>query len=225
MNAITAFALLSLVLTVTPGPDSLLVLRSSLQAGRRAGIRVAAGATSGSLFWGICSAAGLTAVMAASVQAFRAVQLAGAAYLAFQGIRGWRAAKSPSDGSPSDGSSGIHLGLGRRRSRPARPARAARRGRAGPRPGQHPRRGHAPRRRRRHPAHAAPPRTRHQRPRPGPPGCLGNLSRPAPHPRRRRRSRPRPAPLTRSGPCRQDGGSQRNPADRERGRTPGSWIV
>jgi len=103
MNAITAFALLSLVLTVTPGPDSLLVLRSSLQAGRRAGIRVAAGAISGSLFWGICSAAGLTAVMAASAQAFRAVQLAGAAYLAFQGIRGWRAAKSPSDGSPSDG--------------------------------------------------------------------------------------------------------------------------
>ena len=98
MNAITAFALLSLVLTVTPGPDSLLVLRSSLRAGRRTGIRVAAGATSGSLFWGICSAAGLTAVMAASAQAFRAVQLAGAAYLGFQGIRGWRGAKSSSGG-------------------------------------------------------------------------------------------------------------------------------
>lgn len=98
MNAITAFALLSLVLTVTPGPDSLLVLRSSLRAGRRTGIRVAAGATSGSLFWGICSAAGLTAVMAASAQAFRAVQLAGAAYLVFQGIRGWRGAKSSSGG-------------------------------------------------------------------------------------------------------------------------------
>jgi threonine/homoserine/homoserine lactone efflux protein len=98
MNAITAFALLSLVLTVTPGPDSLLVLRSSLRAGRRTGIRVEAGATSGSLFWGICSAAGLTAVMAASAQAFRAVQLAGAAYLVFQGIRGWRGAKSSSGG-------------------------------------------------------------------------------------------------------------------------------
>lgn len=81
MNAITTFALLSLVLTVTPRPDGLLVLRSSLRAGRRTGIRVAAGATSGSLFWGICSAAGLTAVMAASAQAFRVVQLAGAAYL------------------------------------------------------------------------------------------------------------------------------------------------
>lgn len=92
MNSIAAFALLSLILTVTPGPDSLLVLRSSLRGGRRSGIRVAGGATSGSLFWGVCSAAGLTAIMAASAQAFRAVQLAGAAYLVFQGIRGWRAA-------------------------------------------------------------------------------------------------------------------------------------
>jgi threonine/homoserine/homoserine lactone efflux protein len=98
VNTIATFALLSLVLTITPGPDSLLVLRSSLRAGRRTGIRVAAGATGGSLFWGLCSAAGLTALMAASAQAFRAVQLAGAAYLVFQGIRGWRAARSSSGG-------------------------------------------------------------------------------------------------------------------------------
>jgi threonine/homoserine/homoserine lactone efflux protein len=103
MNAIAAFALLSLVLTITPGPDSLLVLRSSLRAGRRTGIRVAAGAAGGSLFWGLCSATGLTALMAASAQAFRAVQLAGAAYLIFQGIRGWRAARSPSGGHERPG--------------------------------------------------------------------------------------------------------------------------
>jgi threonine/homoserine/homoserine lactone efflux protein len=103
MTTIAAFALLSLIITVTPGPDSLLVLRSSLRDGRRAGIRVAAGATSGSLFWGVCSAAGLTAIMAASAQAFRAVQLAGAAYLVLQGIRGWRAARSPSGGHERPG--------------------------------------------------------------------------------------------------------------------------
>jgi threonine/homoserine/homoserine lactone efflux protein len=94
MNSIAAFALLSLILTLTPGPDSLLVLRSSLCGGRHTGTRVAGGAASGSLFWGLCSAAGLTAIMAASAQAFRAVQLAGAAYLVFQGIRGWRAGRS-----------------------------------------------------------------------------------------------------------------------------------
>ena len=104
MNAITAFALLSLVLTVTPGPDSLLVLRSSLRAGRRTGLRVAAGATSGSLFWGICSVLGNLLRRRADRgngrvgSAFRAVQLAGAAYLVFLGIRGWRGAKSSPGG-------------------------------------------------------------------------------------------------------------------------------
>lgn len=91
-DRIAAFAVLSLIVTVTPGPDSLLVLRSSLQAGRRAGARVAAGATSGSLAWGICSAAGLTAILAASAQLYRALQVAGACYLLFLGIRGWRSA-------------------------------------------------------------------------------------------------------------------------------------
>ena len=91
MTRIAAFAVLSLIVTVTPGPDSLLVLRSSLVAGRHTGARVAGGATSGSLAWGICSAARLTAILAASAQLYRALQLAGACYLVFLGIRGWRA--------------------------------------------------------------------------------------------------------------------------------------
>lgn len=113
MNSVAAFALLSLILTLTPGPDSLLVLRSSLRGGRHTGTRVAGGAASGSLFWGLCSAAGLTAIMAASAQAFRAVQLAGAAYLIFQGIRGWRAARSPlADGDKRSGPGpGFRAGL------------------------------------------------------------------------------------------------------------------
>jgi len=89
MTKVAAFAVMSLIVTVTPGPDSLLVVRSSLRGGRRAGARVAGGAASGSLAWGICSAVGLTALLAASAQAYRSVQLAGACYLVFLGIRGW----------------------------------------------------------------------------------------------------------------------------------------
>ncbi len=117
MNSIAAFALVSLILTVTPGPDSLLVLRRSLRAGRQAGTRIAGGAASGSLFWGLCSAAGLTAIIAASAQAFRAVQLAGAAYLIILGIRGWRAARPPlasveeHPGPGSDPGPGFRAGL------------------------------------------------------------------------------------------------------------------
>jgi threonine/homoserine/homoserine lactone efflux protein len=100
MTKIAAFAVLSLIVTVTPGPDSLLVLRSSLRAGRRAGARVAGGATSGSLAWGICSAAGLTAILAASAQLYRVLQLAGACYLVFLGIRGWRATAGHAPSEP-----------------------------------------------------------------------------------------------------------------------------
>jgi len=114
IDRIAAFAVLSLIVTVTPGPDSLLVLRSSLAAGRHAGARVAAGATSGSLAWGICSAAGLTAILAASAQVYRALQLAGACYLLFLGIRGWRAAAGHATGHAAarpERSPGFRAGL------------------------------------------------------------------------------------------------------------------
>ena len=85
---------------VAPGPDSLLVLRSSLLGGRRAGARVAGGAASGSLAWGLSSAAGLTALLAESAQLYRAVQLAGACYLVFLGICGWRATAGHAPSEP-----------------------------------------------------------------------------------------------------------------------------
>jgi threonine/homoserine/homoserine lactone efflux protein len=110
MTKVAAFAVLSLIVTVTPGPDSLLVLRSSLLGGRRAGARVAAGAASGSLAWGICTAAGLTALLAASAQLFRAVQLAGACYLVFLGIRGLRATAGHEPSRPRR-SPGLRAGL------------------------------------------------------------------------------------------------------------------
>lgn len=115
MNSVAAFAVMSLILTVTPGPDSLLVLRSSLQAGRHTGIRVAGGAASGSVAWGICSAAGLTAMLAASAQLYRAVQLAGALYLVILGIRGWladsRPATEPDGARQRSSSTGFRTGL------------------------------------------------------------------------------------------------------------------
>jgi threonine/homoserine/homoserine lactone efflux protein len=110
MTKIAAFAVMSLIVTVTPGPDSLLVLRSSLLSGRHTGARVAAGAASGSLAWGLFSAAGLTALLAASAQAYRAVQLAGACYLVFLGIRGWRATADHASARPQR-SPGFRAGL------------------------------------------------------------------------------------------------------------------
>jgi threonine/homoserine/homoserine lactone efflux protein len=96
MNRLIAFAVLSAVMVITPGPDSLLVLRNTLRGGRRDGFRTACGAAAGSLGWGLSSAAGLTAITVASAQLYRAVQLAGAGYLLFLGVQSWRAVRSPS---------------------------------------------------------------------------------------------------------------------------------
>ena len=82
------------MVVVTPGPDSVLVLRNTLRGGRRDGVRTACGAAAGSLGWGLGSVAGLTAIAAASAQAYRAVQLAGAGYLLFLGIRNWRVTRA-----------------------------------------------------------------------------------------------------------------------------------
>jgi threonine/homoserine/homoserine lactone efflux protein len=47
IGSLAAFAVLSLIVAVTPGPDSLLVLRAALLEGRRGGARVAGGPPAG----------------------------------------------------------------------------------------------------------------------------------------------------------------------------------
>jgi threonine/homoserine/homoserine lactone efflux protein len=56
----------------------------------------ALGAATGSLAWGLSSAAGLTAILAASAEAFRVVELVGAAFLLYLGLRGLRGSTDPS---------------------------------------------------------------------------------------------------------------------------------
>jgi len=115
LSSLAAFVAVSAIVAVTPGPDSLLVLRHTLRGGRRAGVYTALGAASGSLAWGLCSAAGLTAILAASAKAFRVVELVGAAYLLYLGLRGLRRStdpSSPTPGAPRDGRArGFRAGL------------------------------------------------------------------------------------------------------------------
>ncbi len=86
MNELAAFLLLAIVLSVTPGPDAVLVLRSSVRGGRHQGLATAFGAVAGSLVWGVAAAAGLAAVITQSATLFQTIRLAGATYLIFLGI-------------------------------------------------------------------------------------------------------------------------------------------
>ncbi|MGK5641723.1 LysE family translocator [Streptomyces sp. URMC 126] len=86
-TAILGFALFSLLVTVSPGPDLVLVLRNCLRGGRRAGAATGLGAAVGSLGWGVAAAFGLAATLQRWDAAFTFVKLAGAAYLVFLGAQ------------------------------------------------------------------------------------------------------------------------------------------
>lgn len=85
IEAILAFAVAAAVLTVTPGLDTALVLRTSAASGSRAASFAVVGIALGCLVWGGIVALGLGALLAASALAFTIVKYVGAAYLLWLG--------------------------------------------------------------------------------------------------------------------------------------------
>jgi threonine/homoserine/homoserine lactone efflux protein len=81
------FALVALALTLTPGLDSALVLRSALTKGRREAVATGAGIIAGLFVWGAAAAVGVSALLTASRLAYDVLRFAGAAYLVWFGLR------------------------------------------------------------------------------------------------------------------------------------------
>jgi threonine/homoserine/homoserine lactone efflux protein len=75
------------ILTITPGVDTAMVLRTSAADGPRGGAAASLGICLGLLAWGMGAAFGLTALLAASATAFTLVKWAGAAYLLYLGAK------------------------------------------------------------------------------------------------------------------------------------------
>lgn len=104
-QALLGFAAVAGVLTLIPGLDTTLVLRTTLVRGRRHGFAAMAGINLGALSWGAAAAVGAAALLAASELAYRLVTLAGALYMAYLGIAlirksfSQRAIEVPSDRS------------------------------------------------------------------------------------------------------------------------------
>uniref|UniRef100_B8DRK3 Lysine exporter protein (LYSE/YGGA) n=1 Tax=Nitratidesulfovibrio vulgaris (strain DSM 19637 / Miyazaki F) TaxID=883 RepID=B8DRK3_NITV9 len=87
-----AFLGLAALLVVTPGPDTMLVVRNSLRVGARGGVATTLGCVSGLLVHVVCSGLGISAVLVHSAGAFHVVRLVGAAYLVWLGVRALHAA-------------------------------------------------------------------------------------------------------------------------------------
>ena len=86
-EALWGFAIVAALLTILPGLDSALVLRSALTQGRRPAIATAMGINTGSLVWGAAAGVGAAALLAASELAFTGLKLVGAGYLVYLGVR------------------------------------------------------------------------------------------------------------------------------------------
>ncbi|ERK70585.1 LysE family translocator [Leifsonia aquatica] len=83
--SILAFAGLCLVLALTPGPDTFLVLRYSMGRARD-GFAAAAGCAAGSLVWAALVAVGLATLLEQSAELFRIVKIIGGLYLIYLGV-------------------------------------------------------------------------------------------------------------------------------------------
>jgi threonine/homoserine/homoserine lactone efflux protein len=85
VDGLWGFLTLAVILSVTPGPDDVLVLRSSLRGGPRLGMATAAGIVVGTLAWGIAAGLGLVGLVAGAGPMYDRVRLAGGAYLVLLG--------------------------------------------------------------------------------------------------------------------------------------------
>lgn len=112
VEAILAFTLAAGILTVTPGLDTALVLRTAAVEGRWTALRAGLGVTAGLLAWGMVAALGLGAVFAASQTAYTVLRWVGGAYLIWLGLRLIVTTPVPPEDAPAKTRAGTERGTG-----------------------------------------------------------------------------------------------------------------
>jgi threonine/homoserine/homoserine lactone efflux protein len=95
-SSLLGFALISLGVVLTPGPNMIYLISRSITQGRAAGIVSLGGVALGFVFYMLCAAFGITALLFAVPYAYDALRFAGAAYLLWLA---WHAVK-PGGRSP-----------------------------------------------------------------------------------------------------------------------------
>ena len=95
-SSLLGFALISFGLVLTPGPNMIYLMSRSITQGPSAGIVSLGGVALGFVFYMLCAAFGITALLFAVPYAYDALRFAGAAYLLWMA---WQAVK-PGGRSP-----------------------------------------------------------------------------------------------------------------------------
>lgn len=89
-DQIVAFLAAAMLITLSPGPDNLMVLSLGIARGRRHGMVFGLGCALGCLSHTLLAAAGISALLAASATAFLTLKLAGGLYLVWLGVQALR---------------------------------------------------------------------------------------------------------------------------------------
>jgi threonine/homoserine/homoserine lactone efflux protein len=82
-SSLVAFSLIAFGLVLTPGPNMIYLISRSLCQGRAAGLISLAGVALGFVFYMLCAAFGITAIVMAVPYAYDALRLGGAVYLLY----------------------------------------------------------------------------------------------------------------------------------------------
>ncbi|GAA5097777.1 LysE family translocator [Nocardia iowensis] len=117
VSLLLSFIGVCVLLSITPGPDSFLVLRFSL-VDARPGIAAAIGSALGGILWAVVVAAGVAALLEQSATAYRVLKVVGGIYLVYLGVRALldqrRQRRAAREAGDSDGLA--HTGTGTRTS-------------------------------------------------------------------------------------------------------------
>jgi threonine/homoserine/homoserine lactone efflux protein len=90
ITALTTYLIAITLLTITPGVDTMLVIRNTARGGWRDGALSSLGICSGLFVHATISAVGISVILLQAVWAFSALKMAGACYLIWLGLSSWR---------------------------------------------------------------------------------------------------------------------------------------
>jgi threonine/homoserine/homoserine lactone efflux protein len=105
-GSLWSFLAISILVIVTPGPDTLITIRSAMAGGRACGVATAIGVVTGQMIWVLATSLGLIAILLASELIFNGIKLAGAAYLLWLGACAIAHALRSSETDARDGRAG-----------------------------------------------------------------------------------------------------------------------
>lgn len=100
LASIASFTICAVLLTITPGADTLLVLTQGLRCGRRTALACALGVNAGLVCWASLTVAGLAALLDTVPWAYRCIRIAGAVYLICLGSAGFVRGRATSGAVP-----------------------------------------------------------------------------------------------------------------------------